>query len=72
MMRHLMPGAIVTDRERLRQVPYFRLLSAADLAGLGRHSRARLFEKSEMIFREGEPCGGLWVVAEGRVGTADA
>ena len=57
----------MTDSERLRQIPYFQSLSAADLGALGRRCQPRLFHKGETIFHEGERCEGLWVVAEGRV-----
>ncbi len=57
----------MTDAELLGRIPYLRILSAPERHALGRRFRLRVFRKGATIFRENEPCDGLWVVAEGRV-----
>jgi CRP/FNR family cyclic AMP-dependent transcriptional regulator len=51
----------------LGSVPYFAHLDAATLEAVARGAFRRAFAKEEMIFLEGEPCAGLWVVEKGRV-----
>ena len=57
----------MTERDLLGRIPYFRTLSSADRATLGRRCRSLAFPKGATIFSEGEPCDGLLVLAEGRV-----
>lgn len=57
----------MTERDLLGRIPYFRTLTAADRATLGRRCRFLAFPRGATIFNEGEPCEGLLVVAEGRV-----
>jgi CRP-like cAMP-binding protein len=51
----------------LRAQPYFKMLGLEDLARLARTVIERRFEKDEVIFLEGEPCQGLYIVREGSV-----
>lgn len=51
----------------LADLPYFRVLSREERAALARRFRPRSFRKGAPIFSEGDPCDGLWLVAEGRV-----
>jgi CRP/FNR family transcriptional regulator len=48
-------------------VPYLSGLPARELAALARRARARSVRRGGIVFAEGEPCLGLWVVVEGRV-----
>lgn len=57
----------MTDPDLLSGIPYFRVLSARDRATVLARFRERRFRKGTALFTEGEPCDGLWVVAEGRV-----
>ncbi len=57
----------MTDPDLLSGIPYFRVLSAGDRAAVLARFRERRFRKGATLFTEGEPCDGLWVVAEGRV-----
>lgn len=51
----------------LRRVPYFADLPADLIAALAASAVERRYERGQVIFLEGDPCGGLFVVAEGRV-----
>ena len=51
----------------LRAQPYFKALDAAELARLARTLIERAYEKDEVVFLEGEPCQGLYIVREGSV-----
>ncbi len=48
-------------------VPYFRVLSVRKRGALARRFRSIAFARHQSVFVEGEPCNGLWVVAEGRL-----
>src|SRR5262245_3467864 len=49
----------------LRQMPHFRLLDAASLAAIARHSRLRRFEAGNALFFEREPAKAFFVVRTG-------
>jgi CRP/FNR family cyclic AMP-dependent transcriptional regulator len=51
----------------LGSVPYFAHLDAATLEAVASGAFRRPSAKDQMIFLEGEPCAGLWVVEKGRV-----
>jgi CRP/FNR family transcriptional regulator, cyclic AMP receptor protein len=51
----------------LRRVPYFAGLSDEILGAVGQAAVPRRYDRGQMIFLEGEPCAGLFVVAEGEV-----
>ncbi len=51
----------------LKALPYFKALGADDLARLARTVIERAYEKDKVVFLEGEPCQGLYVVREGSV-----
>lgn len=51
----------------LRQVPYFAHLSEAQLASLAQRAAPRALVPGEVIFLEGEPSAGLWILGDGRV-----
>ena len=53
--------------EALRRVPYFASLPAIELTRLAGRCTARSFGPGEALFEEGQPCRGLFIVAEGRV-----
>jgi CRP/FNR family transcriptional regulator len=53
--------------EALKALPYFRALGDEELAQLAARLVERAFDKDEVIFLEGEPCQGLYVVKEGTV-----
>jgi len=56
-----------SDPHLLRQVPYFAGLSDDVLAALAAVAVERRHARGQIIFLEGEPCAGLYVVAEGEV-----
>ncbi len=51
--------------EALQAQPYFKALDDAELERLARTLIERVYEKDEVIFLEGEPCQGLYIVREG-------
>jgi CRP-like cAMP-binding protein len=54
--------------EALRGVALFRGLSDAELAGLAGRMVRKRYERDEVIFWQGEPGHGLYIVARGHVG----
>ncbi|HLW78326.1 MAG TPA: Crp/Fnr family transcriptional regulator, partial [Terriglobia bacterium] len=59
--------AILDPVETLRRVPFFAVLPAADLQALAAHCGVRRLDREEMLFAEGDPCEGLFVVQAGAV-----
>jgi CRP/FNR family transcriptional regulator len=51
----------------LRATQLFSALNDAELAAFAKRAVVRRFASGEMLFSEGEPCEGLYVVAAGRV-----
>jgi len=56
-----------THAELLRRVRYFRSLPATVLRRLGGQCALRALRAGEVLFEEGRPCHGLFIVAEGTV-----
>ncbi len=53
--------------ETLRRVPFFAVLRDGDLKGLASYCVARKLAKGELLFGEGDPCEGLFVVQAGAI-----
>jgi len=53
--------------EVLGRVPYFGSLPATELSRLAGRCTARSLGPGEVLFEEGEPCPGLFIVADGLV-----
>jgi CRP/FNR family transcriptional regulator len=51
--------------QALSAVPYFTELDEVVLQGLARAAIQRRYSSGEMVFLEGEPCAGLYIVQEG-------
>ncbi|MCL4396545.1 MAG: Crp/Fnr family transcriptional regulator [Chloroflexi bacterium] len=51
----------------LKALPYFRALGDDELARLAGRLVERAVDKDEVVFLEGDPCQGLYVVREGSV-----
>lgn len=51
----------------LKHVPLFAALSAGELDALARRAVEKRFSPGEILFNEGDPCSGLFVLAEGSV-----
>ncbi len=51
----------------LRSVPYFANLSEGEMAQIDKELLERTFAKGQMLFLEGEPCEGLYLVRSGQV-----
>ena len=52
---------------RLAEVPMFQGLGQERLAALERHLEEKRLGSNEIVFRQGDPCDGLYVVARGGV-----
>jgi CRP/FNR family transcriptional regulator, dissimilatory nitrate respiration regulator len=48
-------------------IAYFEGIAEDELAYIAEHSILRVFSAGEMIFFEGEPAAGLWIVEEGNI-----
>src|SRR3954454_14839625 len=53
--------------EILKRTPLFANLADPELSSLAMRARFRQYTRNELIFSEGEPCSGLYVVATGLV-----
>ena len=56
-----------TKTEFLRKLPLFAGLSEAELQALAQRAVERRFAPDEVLFWEGEPCAGIFLIAEGSV-----
>jgi CRP-like cAMP-binding protein len=53
--------------ETLRRVPFFAVLPPEELRALAAHCVVRRLAREEVLFTEGDPCQGLYVVQDGAV-----
>jgi len=60
-------GAATSNEEILRKVQIFAGLDEHELRALAGRSVRKKYEEGQLIFSEGEPCAGLYVVASGRI-----
>ena len=51
----------------LRRVPFFAVLGEEELRRLAAHCVVRYLSKDELLFAEGEPCEGMYVVKSGAI-----
>ena len=51
----------------LRRVPFFAVLGEEELRRLAGHCVVRFLNKEEVLFTEGDPCEGMYVVQSGAV-----
>lgn len=61
------PSSMSGSIRILSSVPFFSNVAPAELAEIAAHSDERFFKKGEMIFCEGQPYQGLYVVRSGLV-----
>ena len=62
-MAHDRPNTIAV----LRAAPLFAALTDPEIQFLGARSTMRAYQSGELLFSEGEPCAGLYLIASGRV-----
>src|SRR5215472_375314 len=62
-----MPTAKSGTSSILRRVPIFSDLSATELNFLSERAVPRKYESGELLFNEGDPCAGLFVIESGNV-----
>ena len=51
----------------LRKTPLFASLTEAEMKALAARTLRKRFQKDEQLFAEGDPCTGLYVVADGKI-----
>jgi CRP-like cAMP-binding protein len=56
-----------TTVDTLRRVPIFADLSETELQFLAERAVARTYSKGELVFSEGDPCTGLFVIESGHL-----
>jgi CRP/FNR family cyclic AMP-dependent transcriptional regulator len=59
--------ALDETAELLSSIPYFAYLDEAALQAVAQAVLKRQYSKDEIIFLEGDPCAGLFIVEKGRV-----
>ena len=57
----------VSDAKLLARVGYFRSLPAAELRHLASRCAARMLRPGQLLFEEGAPCHGLFIIADGAI-----
>ncbi len=62
-----MPTAKPAVSEVLRRVPIFTDLSDTELTFLSERAVPRKYAPGELLFHEGDPCAGLFVIETGNV-----
>jgi CRP/FNR family transcriptional regulator len=62
---HPMPEFSLVDM--LRRLPYFQHAAEDHVRALAARARSRVFARGELIFQEGDPSAGLWIIESGRV-----
>ena len=58
---------MVSKPVALSQIPLFASLSASEALAIGQRAVERRFADGEMLFWEGEPCAGIFLILEGAV-----
>lgn len=67
MTSNLQPATRDALKPNIRDLPLFSALSVAELRQLMRQSAVRAYKRHEIIFMEGDPYAGLYLVLSGRV-----
>lgn len=62
-----MPGTKPSAADVLRRVPIFADLSDTEFSFLAERAVPRKYESGELMFAEGDPCAGLFVIESGNV-----
>jgi CRP/FNR family transcriptional regulator len=62
-----MPQENVVARQILKATPLFAALDESEITSLAARCRIRTYAPGEVLFSEGEPCQGLYLVVSGRV-----
>src|SRR5579885_38057 len=63
----IMAQPAISSKQILKATSLFAALDDAELSALAARSGARSYGRSEVLFSEGEPCAGRYVVVSGRV-----
>jgi CRP-like cAMP-binding protein len=65
--RGSMPQGTTSPRQILKATPLFAALDEAELNSLAARCGIQAFSSGQILFSEGEPCTGLYIVVSGRV-----
>ena len=60
-------AALVAHADKLRRAPIFSEADPAALAALAQRAQPRQYAPGDMLFQEGEVCGGVYILAAGEV-----
>ena len=61
------PRSPTADAALLKRVPHFGALPAVELGRLAARCSSRTLRRGEVLFEEGQPCRGLFIIVEGSV-----
>ena len=62
-----MPESTASSRNILKATPLFAALDESEISSLAARCGIRPYSSGEILFSEGEPCKGLYIVVSGRV-----
>lgn len=62
-----MPQESVSPKQILKRTSLFAALDDAELSSLAARCAVRSYSAGEILFSEGEPCKGLYIVVSGRI-----
>ena len=62
-----MPENAVSAKSILKATPLFAALDDAEIDSLASRCGIRPWSQGEILFSEGEPCKGLYIVVSGRI-----
>ncbi|HKD06190.1 MAG TPA: Crp/Fnr family transcriptional regulator [Bryobacteraceae bacterium] len=62
-----MPQEVVSSKHILKATPLFAALDESEISSLAARCGIRSYAPGEILFTEGEPCKGLYIVVTGRI-----
>ncbi len=57
----------ISKRDRVAGIPLFSGLNAAEIEALAERAAEKRYRAGDLLFHEGEPCEGIYLVVNGRV-----
>ena len=62
------PRSPTADAALLKRVPHFGALPAVELGRLAARCSSRTLRRGEVLFEEGQPCRGLFIIVKHEMG----